>query len=361
MFVLDSHCDTPSQIFRLRDLTIDNGHAHVDFPKMRKGGVDAVFFALYIPPSLSQDAALAYAAKLLSLVYDTAGAGREEVCVALTPEEAFKNREKELVSIFLALENGSPIGESTALLRLFYRMGIRYMTLCHSAHNAICDSCTPAKPMWGGLSPFGREALAEMNRLGMMIDVSHASDASFYDILEYSKAPVVASHSSCRALACHPRNMTDDMIRALAERGGVIQINFFPSFLDDGFRTVLAASGLEDKGEEIEKEFISDPADASKRAAWYSVMDELSALPRPSYKRVVDHIDHAVSVAGIDHVGLGSDFDGIAVTPEGLEDISKISVVFDEMRARGYTEDEIAKVAGGNFMRVLGEVQNLAQ
>ena len=187
----------------------------------------------------------------------------------MSPEEALSNKEKGLFSVFLGLENGSPIGNDISRLKEFYDKGIRYMTLCHSADNEICDSCASAAKRWNGLSPFGKEVVAEMNRLGMLVDVSHISDKSFYDVLECSSRPVVATHSCCRALAGHPRNMTDDMIRALAAAGGVIQINFFPVFLDDGFADILADSRIQDWGEAVEAEFIADPADAAKRAAWY--------------------------------------------------------------------------------------------
>lgn len=356
MFVLDSHCDTPSQILRLRDLAVDNGHAQVDIPKLRKGGVDASFFALYTPASLDSDAACRRALELLSAVYDTIDANSGSLALALTPSQAVRNKEKGLVSVFIGMENGSPIGKSLPLLRQFYRMGVRYMTLTHSADNEICDSCTAGQKRWHGLSPFGREVIAEMNRLGMLVDVSHISDESFYDVIRYSSKPVVATHSCCRALADHPRNMTDDMIRAMAGKGGVIQINFYPVFLDNGFAGILRQSGIMERGDRIESEFIADPSDPVKRSAWYAVQDELQTLPRPSYKRIVDHIDHAVSVAGIDHVGIGSDFDGIEVTPDGMEDVSCLSKVFEEMRERGYTETEIGKVAGGNFLRVMSEI-----
>lgn len=356
MFVLDSHCDTPSQILRLRDLAADNGHAQVDIPKLRKGGVDASFFALYTPASLDSDAACRRALELLAAVYDTIDANSGSLALALTPSQAVRNKEKGLVSVFIGMENGSPIGKSLPLLRQFYRMGVRYMTLTHSADNEICDSCTAGQKRWHGLSPFGREVIAEMNRLGMLVDVSHISDESFYDVIRYSSKPVVATHSCCRALADHPRNMTDDMIRAMAGKGGVIQINFYPVFLDNGFAGILRQSGIMERGDRIESEFIADPSDPVKRSAWYAVQDELQTLPRPSYKRIVDHIDHAVSVAGIDHVGIGSDFDGIEVTPDGMEDVSCLSKVFEEMRERGYTETEIGKVAGGNFLRVMSEI-----
>ena len=358
MFVLDSHCDTPSQIFRLTDIRKKNERGHVDFPRMKEGGVDGAFFALYVPAGLSPDESTAYALKLLSCLEDTVSAAKDAAAFAYSPDDAMCNQEKGLLSVFIGLENGAAIQESLSLLRQFYRMGVRYITLSHSADNAICDSCAEGK-RWGGLSPFGKEVVKEMNRLGIIIDVSHISDASFWDVLECSSMPVVASHSCCRALCSHPRNLSDDMIRALAAKGGAIQINFFPLFLDEGFSEILSESGLEDEGEEIEKEFIADPSDSGKRQAWYEVMDRLHALPRPSYKRIVDHIDHAVAVAGIDHVGLGSDFDGIAVTPAGMDSISDFGKIFDEMRSRGYSENEIAKVAGGNFLRAFSRVTKM--
>lgn len=358
MFVLDSHCDTPSQIYRLRDISLDNQYAHVDFPKLKRGGIDGAFFALYVPSSLEGAKAFGYAQDLLKGVEEVISLHPESARLATDMQQAYQNKSEGLFSIFLGLENGSPIEDSLERISLFYDRGVRYITLCHTADNQICDSCASGIGKWGGLSPFGKEAVAEMNRIGMLIDVSHISDASFWDVLAHSKAPVAATHSCCRSLAGHPRNMTDDMIKALAAAGGVVQINFYPLFLDDGFAEVLSSSGIMDRGEDIENEFIKDPADKEKRAAWNSVLEELIALPRPSYKRIVDHIDHVVDIAGIDHVGLGSDFDGIACTPLGLEDVSAMPLIFNEMRTRGYSEEDIEKVAGGNFFRLLNDVSS---
>lgn len=305
-------------MLRGRDLSIDNEGAHVDFPKLRAGGVDGAFFAIYIPADLEGEEALNHAESLLSCVEDTLAANSDRAALATNAEQAYTNRDRGLFSVFLGLENGSPIGNSLELLREFHSRGVRYMTLCHSRDNLICDSCASRVKRWHGLSPFGREVVAEMNRLGMLVDVSHVSDETFYDVLKYSSKPVVATHSCCRALADHPRNMTDDMIRALAEKGGVIQINFYPVFLDGSFHE-----------------------------------EEMYTAPRPSYKRIVDHIDHVASLVGIDHVGIGSDFDGIDIAPEGLENISMMPKVFEEMRRRGYSENDIAKVASENFLNVL--------
>ncbi len=358
MFVLDSHCDTPSQICRLRDISLDNDHAQVDFPKLRRGGVDGVFFALYTSNQLESEAGWKYAGEMLDGVMAALAAASGQARLALSPEEALRNQAEGLISIFIGMENGGPIGRDLSRLELLQQRGVRYITLTHNGNNQICDAAAAASrgaAKWGGLSAFGREAVARMNDLGIMVDVSHISDASFWDVLACSRKPVIASHSCCRALSGHCRNLSDEMIRALAEAGGVIQINFYPVFLDVRFNEVLAASGVEERADALEGEFIADPGDPVKRGRWYAAMDELAALPRPSYKLIVDHVDHAVAVGGIDHVGLGSDFDGISVTPEGMESCADFPLIFEEMRRRGYSEADIEKVAGGNFLRVFGE------
>lgn len=361
MFVLDSHCDTPSQIFRSRDLSLDNPYSHIDFPKLLKGKVDGAFFALYVPSSYDSDpdAAFEYARRLYECVESTIEVNSNVAAFAASHSQALSNKADSLFSVFLGLENGSAIGKSFDRLKWFYDKGIRYVTLCHAGNNQICDSASTSVKLWGGLSQFGKELVVEMNRLGMLVDVSHISDEAFYDVMECSSKPVVATHSSCRALVDHPRNMTDDMIRAIAAKGGVVQVNFYPLFIDADFGAVLASSGIPDRAEAVESEFIASPSDVEKRRAWNKVQEELMSLDRPSYRSVVDHIDHIVRLVGVDHVGLGSDFDGIEVTPEGLEDVSKMPVIFDELRRRGYSEEDIAKIAGGNFFRVLNEASRL--
>ena len=353
MFVLDSHCDTPSQILRLRDLSKDNAYAHVDFPKLKRGGVDAAFFALYVPARLDSAEGFEYAERLLKGVQDSVAENSSVAAFAVSEGQAKENKDKSRFSVFLGLENGSPVGDDLSKVKYFYDKGVRYITLCHSLDNQICDSCATKVKTWHGLSPFGKEVVMEMNRLGMLIDVSHVSDETFYDVLKFSVKPVVATHSCCRALADHPRNLTDEMIRDLAAAGGVVQINFYPLFLDADFSKVLTESGIAEKGEAVEAEFIADPSDPAKRKAWNMVQDELIALKRPSYKLIADHIDHVVDLVGIDHVGLGSDYDGIEVTPEGMEDISMMPKLFEELRSRGYSEADLEKIASGNFFRVM--------
>lgn len=352
MFLLDSHCDTPSHILRLRDLAMDNKYSHVDFPKLRRGEVDGAFFALYIPASMSASEGYIYALKMLDGVRQVLKDNPDKARLATSRHEAYANKADGRFSVFLGLENGVASGDNLERIDEFYDAGIRYMTLCHSKNNQICDSCAEGNG-WNGLSRFGKDLVRRMNRLGMLVDVSHISDASFYDVLDVSERPVVATHSCCRTLCNHPRNMTDEMIKLLAEAGGVVQINFYPLFLDCGFKTVLEDSGIMEYGERIESEFIADPSNPDKRAAWNRVQDKLTALKRPSYKRIADHIDHVVEMVGIDHVGIGSDFDGIEVTPEGMEDISKMPLLLEELRCRGYSESDLCKIASDNFFRIL--------
>ncbi|MBR1928086.1 MAG: dipeptidase [Bacteroidales bacterium] len=324
MIVLDSHCDTPSLMIKGLDIGLDNKDCHVDIPKLMAGGVDASFFALFTAADLSPDAATKKALEMLASIYDAIGEYSGKIALAVSPDEILANKARGLISILVGMENGAPIQRSLSLLRLFYRMGVRYMTLTHNGDNEIADAAHEGK-RWGGLSPFGREVVDEMNRIGMIIDVAHVSDRTFDDVLSCSKAPFVSTHSGCRAIASHPRNMSDGMIRAMADKGGVIQIVCYPVFLSEAYAAVYAISGE-------------------------------AALPRPSVEDVVRHIDHAVNVGGIDHVGIGTDFDGIEVTLDGLENISRLPVLFDLLSRRGYSDDQIEKIASGNFLRAFRDV-----
>lgn len=315
MLFIDSHCDAPSSLLKGADFSKIVKEGQVDYQRLKKGGVDASFFSIYTSNELSADASTRRALEMIARTMDSIDANSDKVALATSVTQAKKNKEKGLISIFLGMENGAPIQKDLSLLRQFYRLGVRYMTLTHNGDNEICDSAATEQKRWGGLSPFGSEVVKEMNRLGMIIDVSHISDMAFYDVLAQSKDPVVATHSCCRALCNHHRNMSDEMIEALADRGGVIQINFYPPFLDENYKKVM-----------------------------------------PSYKRIVDHIDHVVDLVGVEHVGIGSDFDGIEITPVGMEDVSKIQKVIIELRKRNYSEHEVSLIAGGNFLRVMNQV-----
>ena len=358
--IYDSHMDTPSQLLRLRNVGIDNRYGHVDFPKLVRGGVDGAFFALYTPPKTAPDAATRYALEMLSATYDAVDENSDCAAICFSPEEAAKNRQDGLISIFIGMENGSPIQENLSLLRTFYRLGVSYVTLTHNGDNAIADAASEGKK-WNGLSPFGRMVIAEMNALGMMIDLSHASDKTFWDCIELSKAPIIASHSCCRSLCGHRRNLTDDMLKALGEKDGYVGINFYPAFLSDRFGADPAEAALLNEAEEVDQYWRQCPSDKERTDAWHRMQDKLLEIWRPGAKEIVDHIDYAVKLAGIDHVGIGSDFDGICVGPEGLEDVSKIGAVFTEMRRRGYSEEEIDKVSGRNLMDVFQRVINCSE
>ena len=356
MQVFDSHVDTPSQLIRLRNIGIENRYGHVDFPKLKRGGVGGSFFALYTPAEMAPDAATRYALEMISAVYDAVDDNPDYAALAFSPEEAEENMKSGLISVFIGMENGSPIQQSLSLLRTFYRLGVSYVTLTHNGDNAIADSAADGSH-WHGLSPFGKEVVAEMNALGMMIDLSHASDETFWDCIRYSQAPVIATHSCCRALCNHRRNLTDEMLKALAEKDGYVGINFYPAFLSERFLSDPADAALFDEGERVEAAFIADPADLERVRAWEEMQDRLEKIWRPGVREIVDHIDHAVGIVGIDRVGIGSDFDGILVPPAGLENVSKIGCVFDEMRRRGYDEESVEKVAGKNLLEVLKRVK----
>lgn len=360
MLVLDSHCDAPSQMMRARNYSKDNTWGHVDFPKLRAGGVDASYFALFCPPRLAPDEATRYTLDMLSHLYDQVDAAEGEVELAFSALEVLENKDNGLTSILISLENGAPIQHSLSMLRMFYRMGVTCMTLAHNADNEICDSCAGQR-RWGGLSPFGREVVAEMNRLGMIVDIAHCSDDTVRDCLRLSKAPIVSTHSCCKALTAHRRNLPDELLKAIADKGGVVQINFCPSFLSEEFDVMMDSTGAGDRADAIEAAFIADPENPAKVAAWVEMQRELEAMPRPSYKDVADHIDHAVQVMGMDHVGVGTDYDGIIVAPEGLENVSKMPVLWEELRSRGYSHSDIEKVAGKNFLRVMDAVEKVAK
>lgn len=326
MIVIDTHCDTPERLISGADIVSRGSDGHFDFERMDEGGVDCEFFALYTSNGMPPDAALRRVMEMMSAVKDSV-ASYPNARLAYSAEDVMDNKRRGMKSIAIGIENAAPLGKSLFILREMYRMGARYVTLTHNGNNEICDAALAGERKWNGLSPFGREFVAEMNRIGMMVDVSHVSDETFYDVLSVSTAPVIASHSCCRALSGHPRNLDDRMLKALAGNGGVVQINFYPLFLD------AAAVG-------------------SVR----SIDSDTSAMP--SYKKVVDHIEHAVEIAGIGNVGIGSDFDGIGYTPAGLEDISKLPVIWEELSSRGYGDKEISMIAGGNFLRVWKAVED---
>ena len=361
-FVVDTHCDTPLRIDEERaDLGVKSNEGHNDFVRMKEGGVDLCFYAIFTRTKLSPDQSTVQAVRLIGETKDMIEANSDKVALATSVREAREIKNGGRGAIMLGMENGSPIQNDIALLNEFYRMGVRYITLCHSAHNQLCDSCAPKEKKWGGLSPFGKKVVKQMNKLGMIIDVSHLSDDSFYDCLKYSTAPIVATHSCCRALCNHPRNMSDKMIKDLAKNGGVIQINFYPAFLSNHYGCAEYFEAADAYDSAMKAYWRSGKKGKKEIADFKRKRDYIKKnFPSPSYKLLVDHIEHVVNLVGVDYVGLGSDYDGIEMPPLGLEDISKFENITKELRFRGYTDLDIKKILGENFMRVFSQVENLA-
>lgn len=366
---LDTHGDLPTYAIGRPDFDISKAHdvnttrSQIDFPRMKKGGMDAMFFAVYLGQGErtpeGNAGAKERALKLFDLVHKTVTDNPSLAGLATTPEEAHKLKEEGKLAIFIGIENGWPIGRDLSLLKTYYDLGARYITLSHTSNNDICDSSTDSKgPEHNGLSDFGKEVVAEMNRLGMMVDISHTSDKTFYDAIQYSKAPLIASHSSARALYNHPRNMDDEMLKTLAKHGGVIQMNMLSGYLKDGNPERAAAMrDLRAKFPNVAN------ATESDRAARMQAMQELNEKypeERATLQMVVDHIDHVVNLVGIDHIGIGADLDGGGGVV-GMNDVSEMGNVTYELVKRGYSEEDIKKIWSGNLFRVMKEVEKVAQ
>jgi membrane dipeptidase len=362
LMIVDTHVDAPYQQTETpRDLGVRNAETDFDYPRAREGGLDLPFMSIYIPASYQEKGgAKALADELIDGVEAMAAEHPDKFTIVHDVDQARRAFVDGKIGLALGMENGAGIEGDLANLAHFQARGIRYVTLAHSKSNAICDSSYDEERRWEGLSPFGRDVVAEMNRLGIMIDVSHVTDETFFQVMELTQAPVIASHSSCRHFTPGwERNMSDEMILALGENGGVIQINFGSSFINDDYRQARQAhwkavgSYLDEHG--IDKD--SDEARKYQR-------DYFTANPVPvaDIREVAAHIDHVVGLVGIDHVGLGSDFDGVGDSlPTGLEDVAAFPNLIRELLELGYSEEEIEKVCSGNLLRVWSEVERVAR
>jgi membrane dipeptidase len=358
---VDTHADTPTEYMdHPFDLGGWNSRGHFDYPRMKAGGLDAEFFAAYVPAKYArQGGAAVFCIKIMETIHEMVDNYPQWVRFAQSTSDIRKVVAGGHRAILIGIEGGHAIEDSLELLRAFYRFGARYMTLTHTNTNNWADSSTD-EAKHNGLTPFGKQVVLEMNRLGMMADISHVADKTFYDVIETSKAPVIASHSSARVFSDHPRNMTDDMFRALAKNHGVVQVNFYPVFLSND---VLKASRERDERLKpaIAELKIKDPSEGQVYQEGLKKLMEDNPLPKTPYTVIVDHIDHIVKVAGIDSVGIGSDFDGIPDTPKGMEDVSHLPAIREELKRRGYSEADIRKIMGENFMRVFAEVERVAR
>ena len=361
--VFDTHVDTPQRLFFDQfDLGTRDAEGCVDIPRLREGGVGAIFFALWVPVEISGRAATRRAWDLLDAVVKQIEIHGDDLALSTTSKEVRAARAENKIAVLLGIEGGHAIDNDLAVLREFHARGVRYMTLTHNAATEWADSSNDA-PRHHGLTDFGKQVIREMNRLGMLVDISHVSDSTFYDVLETSRAPVIASHSCCRALCDAPRNLDDAMIEALASRGGVIHITFHDGFLSQEYASANRALAAEIASREQAASQKFGENEARNLMELQRLSDEsigAGKLPQVSWEKIVDHIDHAVGVAGADHVGVGSDFDG-AFMPAGMEDASKFPVITEGLLRRGYGEADIRTILGENTLRVMDDAERVGQ
>ncbi len=359
--VVDTHADTPQRMLD-EDFDLDHRDTEgaLDIPRMKEGGLNATFQSIWVNVNTQGPPAAERALRLIDAVREQARRHPEKLVLATTVEDIRRAKRRGKIAFLMGLEGGHIIGNDLRLLRIYHALGVRYMTLTHGKNTDWADSSTDT-PAHNGLTEFGKAVVREMNRLGMMVDISHVSDKTFYDAVANSKAPVIASHSSCRALNDHPRNMSDDMIRALARNGGVIQINFHAGFLNQKYleESRKHPDEYRKRRDEIDAMYAGDPKKRAEEMRRLE-MEERRSLPKVSWTDIVDHIDHVVKLVGVDHVGLGSDFDG-AEMPEGMEDASRLPQLTEELLRRGYRERDIKKILGGNLLRVMAKVEEVAE
>jgi membrane dipeptidase len=361
--VVDTHDDTTQRFLDGKfDLGPRNSAGSIDIPRMREGNLSAIFFSIWIPSKITGPEAVDRALIQIDAVREQVRKHPNDLALATTAAEIREARKQGKIATLMGVEGGHMINSDLGVLRSYAALGVRYMTLTHYGNDEWADSSTD-KAVHNGLTDFGKDVVREMNRLGMMVDISHVSDKTFYDALEVSKAPLIASHSSCRAICDAPRNMTDQMMKDLAAKGGVVQINYHIGFLSQEFRNAEKANpelnkaiGLEVakrcgenegcqliEGDRITREYV-----------------EQGKFPRVNYTKIIEHVDHAVKVAGIDHVGLGSDFDG-ANMPYGMEDASKLPRITEALLQKGYSEGDVKKILGENTLRLMTDVERVSR
>lgn len=348
---IDAHIDTIQRVLLGGDLGKRSNQGHADIPRLRQGGMRAPFFALWVPVFFRGAEAVRRTLDLRDAMQSVLDEHKDQIELATTASDIERIVKANKISAFLTIEGGHAIDDDLRVLRMYHRLGIRSMTLTHARNNNWADSSSDT-PTHHGLTDFGKEVVREMNRLGMLVDLAHVSDKTFYDALAVSTKPVIVSHSSMRAISNVPRNVSDDMLRALARNGGVIGINFGMGFINP---------------RDAEKLRLATDTEAEAPALTGKPLDEYAAENAQklfgtrtnvvaTVEDVADHIDHAVKIAGIDHVGIGSDFDGISATANGLEDVSRMPSLVAVLLKRGYSESDLTKILGGNFLRLVREV-----
>ena len=350
--IIDTHIDLPYELGNgYYDVSVKADKGDFDYQRAVEGGLNAAFMSIYIPASYEDNGAKAKADSLIDLVNNLTKKYPDKFIRADSPEDVTKQFSNHRISFPMGMENGSPIESNLDNLKYFYDKGIRYITLCHVKNNHICDSSGDDTLKWNGLSPFGEKVVKEMNRLGIMIDISHVADSTFYDVIQLSKTPVIASHSGCRALTPgYKRNMTDDMIEKLGENSGVIQIFFGSYLVNNEVRTAI------DRRDSLRKSYLNDHPEVTS-----DEYNKKFPVDNATIRDVAIQIDHAVKIAGIEHVGLGSDFDGVGLLPVKLKDVSCYPNLIFELLKLGYSNEDIQKICSGNLLRVWSEVEKYAQ
>jgi membrane dipeptidase len=365
--VVDTHLDAPDQLSdKWADIATRGATDHFDLPRAREGGLTAPFFSIYVSAAYADHGAARRALDLIDLTTRVVADHPNDMMMATTVDDARAAKKAGKLAVFMGIEGGHAIEDSLGVLREMYRAGVRYMTLTHTNTNHWADSSGPfympdfdpkQSKVHGGLSDFGREVVKEMNRIGMIVDIAHVSDDTIDDVLEVSRAPVMASHSSCRALSSMPRNLTDDQIKRIAAKGGVVMINFGSPFLDqkiwDDFQA--AQKKILPQWIKIKKKHGKDLGGAMLELR--ELFKTQGKPPQTNYTKVVDHIEHVIQVAGVDAVGLGTDFDGIPDPPAGVDDYSKLTKITEELIKRGHSDADIKKILGENFLAFLGRVE----
>ena len=366
--VVDTHADTPGRFVDENfDLTLDAGTGYLDFNKIKAGNLGAEFFSIWVEPKANKGREIQRALDMIDSVYEQARRHPDKMMMAFSTQDILAARREHKLAALMGVEGGHAIQGDMRVLRDYYRLGVRYMTLTWSNTNELGDSSGDLNDKTvqhhDGITDFGRQVVREMNRLGMMVDISHVADRTFFQALVASRAPVIASHSSSRALTDVPRNMTNDMLIALARNGGVAQVNFYCGFISQKYvdkRKELQAQHDPDY-EKVQSLFLQPQTPEVRKQLDAAKAALVTKLPRPPLSDLIDHIDHMVKVAGVDHVGLGSDFDGIDCSPQGLDSAADLPKITQALYERGYTAADLDKILGGNLMRVFGEVEKLAK
>ena len=363
--VVDTHDDTTQ---RLLDANFDLGERHtdgsIDIPRMREGGLGAIFFSIWMESKITGPEAVKRTLDQIDAVREQVRKHPKDLTLATTAEEVRRAHKEGKIAVLMGVEGGHMIASDLGVLRQYAALGVRYMTLTHSGNDEWADSSTD-KPAHNGLTDFGKDVVREMNRLGVIVDISHVSDKTFYDALAVSKAPLLASHSSCRVICDAPRNMTDQMMKDLAAKGGVVQINYHVGFLSQEFRNAQRIDPKinADMALQVKQRCNGEGNEGCMLIEGDRVTREFVAqgkLPRVDYTKIIEHIDHAVKVAGIDHVGLGSDFDG-ANMPYGMEDASMLPKITEALLQKGYSDGDVRKILGENTLRVMSDVERVSR